>query len=189
MGISDGNEVFREAVYPFSYNNANRDKAKFRADKIIKLQDSVGQTGLFSFEVVVHPRKAHTKTQELHSYGCRIARNMNADERKKGTYKDERRRLYCGSSNCLARQIRHLAQGAAEVSVSDIVHSTEHGEIAHAALLIELNTTNPTQIEASKTKIVHLLWSVSGDLDMFAARIGWGEATGLRTRNASVRQV
>jgi hypothetical protein len=83
--------------------------------------------------------------------------------RNQGRTKAKDRRIYCGAYVFTVDAVRKLrgTKGLPEVVSADVVHKIEDGEVAHAALLIELHP-GTTNVEGTKTAIIDRLWQVSG---------------------------
>jgi hypothetical protein len=150
--ITDGQSLFRHAVHPVSF----RGKGIFASEKLFYLKDRNGVL----FGSLVWERFVPTK-QHVHERGCQLAQARNDEKRAEGKYKEASRQVYCGAYHLQARTIRSIAQDQlAGVSLVDVIHSPEDGEIAHTDLRVFL-TPEPFDVEGTKTAVLDRLWHAS----------------------------
>jgi len=150
-GIHEADNVFRTAHHPLVFSK----RSVFQYAKFMKLFANEEQPrvieGSFVWEKFA-PTSFH-----VHSYGCRLSWKRNS-RRTSG------RDIYCGAYNLTAGHIRELAamRNLPEIASADIVHSVEDGELAHAALRVELHhDVEEEDVEAVKTAISDRLWAKS----------------------------
>src|ERR1700690_1223593 len=152
--IPDRDSLFRQCVYPLAFRSSNR----FAQDKLLRFtyeQSSGTLRGSLAWERFV------PTTDLVHSHGCRLAFRMNEDLRTAGKFKENARRVYCGSYQMNGKTIRALptSEGLNEILSADVIHDVEAGEIAHTTLKIVLIPERVFDIEGTKTAIVDHLWN------------------------------
>src|SRR5256885_5141648 len=129
--ISDGDSLFRQAVYPVSFKGP-----AFAWGKCLHLNNGNDGSILTSLTW-----ERYVPSQELiHGYGCRLAFRRNEKKRAEGKLKDKNRQLYCGAYQLKGKDIRDLkaTDELDEILSADVVHHIEEGELAHANLRITL---------------------------------------------------
>jgi hypothetical protein len=85
---------------------------------------------------------------------------MNVELQRRGKFKENDRRIYCGAYRLTGAAVRALAstEGVQEVAFADVIHHPENGEIAHTDLRIVFKPGD-FDVEGTKTAIVDRLWS------------------------------
>jgi hypothetical protein len=150
--ISDGDNLFRHAIYPIPFKG-NR----YAPEKWLKFYDQADGAihGSLAWERYV-PTAKH-----VHGYGCRVASRMNEKMQAAGVSKNKTRRVYCGAYQLKGKAVRVLAgtEGLEEILSVDVVHHIEEGEVAHTNLRIVLKAGDHS-IEGTKTAIIDRLWNV-----------------------------
>ena len=149
--ISDSDSLFRSCIHPVTFKNRGR---RFAWEKLLNLKDGPVKgtlIGSLAWEWYV------PTTKYVHAYGCCVASYMNKNPRIRSP---KERRIYCGSYRLNGGAVRSLAttEGLNEISSADVVHDTENGEIAHAALEISLKP-GVLDAEGTKTAILDRLWN------------------------------
>lgn len=148
--VSDRAGLFRHCVYPNAFKGGS-----FVPEKLWYLVEKGGSLyGSLAWDRYL-PR-----ISDVHAYGCRLARGMNAKRAKNGQLKPKDRLFYCGAYNIRGRSVRALARtpGLVQVTAADIFHLIEEGQIAHVAIKISTLPDDPHG-EGTKTVIVDRLWN------------------------------
>lgn len=156
--IEDTDLLYRHTLFPLMFSK----KEQFQRSKWMRFVTENGSGALLS-SLAWH---RYVPTHKLlHAHGCRLAAQMNAEMlKKRGVPALERkdRRIYCGAYALQADAIRALV-GAAnlpEIAGADVMHLVERGEIAHAAIRINL-AANTKDVDGTKTAILDRLWNSS----------------------------
>jgi hypothetical protein len=151
--LGDDDTVFRHCIYPVSF----RGQRQFAHEKLIKLYDQPDGSILASVAWGKYMQTADL----VHGYGCRLALRRNDKARSDGTFKENKKHVYCGAYALTSADVRVLAvtEGLEEIFSADLVHHIEDGELAHTDLRITLKPGSGVNIEATKTVILDRLWN------------------------------
>jgi len=152
--IRNGDVLFRHAFQPVAFKGQ-----KFAIEKFWRL--SVDQRGALLTSLAW--QKYVPEVRDVHNHGCRMASRRNAAAKAAKKYSEKSRSVYCGAYAILASSIRRLPgqHNLAEVVSAHVLHHPEEGEIAHADLVVVLDASRVTDIEATKTAIIARLWMMS----------------------------
>lgn len=148
--IPDKDSLFRHAVYPASFK-----KKVFANESLWHLTNQADGSILGSLAW----QRFEPTASYVHQHGCRLSRNRNERARQKGTYKEDRRNVYCGFFEISAERVRGIpSDPLSGVLSADVIHHIEENEIAHTDLRFRLHP-DESNIEAVKTAIAVLLWN------------------------------
>jgi hypothetical protein len=151
--LRDDEHIFRSAVFPVAFK-----KKQLSTKGFLKLYAS--EDSPFTLEMSVAWQRFVPSEEMVHHFGCRLAASQN---KRRVSAQQKADRIYCGSYELSARDIRSLVgmQGLAAVSSAIILHKIEDGEIAHANCTINVDTGGDEDaVETVKTAIVDRLWSL-----------------------------
>jgi hypothetical protein len=151
--INDGDYLYRHCVYRTSFRGKVFDHSKlFNID----VEESDVLIGSLAWERFL------PTPQEIHPYGCRLAKKRNDKKKSEGKLDKKSRQIYCGAYALKAHSIRTLVgtELLNEVQTAEVTHLVEDGEIAHVELRIGL-AAGTANVESTKTAILDRMWNAS----------------------------
>jgi len=157
--IPDGDSLFRHAIFPASFRSTSSfERTLFAYEKLMNFKYDESDRSLLTS---LAWERYDPTIRHIHGHGCRTAFRRNQDMRKRGTFKEKNRSIYCGAYQLTAKAIRELAsiQNPGEISSAEATHDIEEGEIAHTDLRIVVSQNGPS-IDSTKTAIIDRLWAV-----------------------------
>ena len=156
--IPNRDGLFRHVVFPNGFRSTKkRENARFDYQKLIKFYDnSDGIHGSVAWERYL------PTTKHIHGYGERLASRRNQGLKNSGNFAEQKRNIYCGAYQFSAQAIRDIASNPdlSEITLAEVAHKVEEGEIAHADLRFVIDPTWQAS-EGTKTAIMDRLWNAS----------------------------
>jgi len=142
--------LYRHSIHPVSFRGQ-----AFAADKLFHFK-----TQPDGFEGSLAWERFLPTIDDVHAYGCRMARQRNELKKSAGTYKEKDRQIYAGAYCLNAAEVRTIshAEGLEELQSADVVHKIENGEVAHVSLKVVLKPGFDVDPEGTKTAVIALLW-------------------------------
>ena len=153
--VPDGASLFRHCVHPIVFKGGKT----FAPEKMFKLYDDENSPNNVVSSVAW--QKYVPTREHVHDYGCRLASKRNDKKRQEGKLTSRSRQIYCGAYNLIAGRVRGICDQDdvnSPVTVTEVNHLVEDGEIAHAEIRFILKP-EITDIEGAKTEIVDRLWN------------------------------
>jgi hypothetical protein len=154
--IRDDDVLFRHVVFPVAFSSGK--KTALRVSGLWRI--TATHEDSYVLETSVAWDRFVPTFRYVHEYGCRLANGRNQNKRREngGVLREKERSVYCGAYQLTGASIRTLPSQVGEgVKEVDVIHKVEHGEVAHAALLIRISPDTLDQ-EGLKTAIMDRLW-------------------------------